>query len=143
MIAKNELFATTLRKHGHSVTSSRKEVFLALEHHEPLSMHKLVEQCPHIDRASVYRSIALFEEIGITKRIYSGWKYKIELSDMFGHHHHHATGVRCGHLYSLDEEPAIESALKAIAARHSFVLTAHEVELSVICKACQAKFPEV
>lgn len=34
----------------------------------------------HLDRASLYRIITVFERIGIVRRINIGWKYKIELS---------------------------------------------------------------
>lgn len=137
MVAKNELFATILRENKYSVTASRRAVFEALDDREPCTMHELVAKCQGIDRASVYRSIGLFESLGITRRLYSGWKYKIELSDMFGHHHHHATCVQCGRLFPLDEDVAVESALKALAKRHSFVMKSHEIELTVLCKKCQ------
>jgi len=137
MTIKNELFARILRENKYSITTSRRAVFDALDDRKPCTMHELVTRCPGIDRASVYRSIALFESLGITRRLYSGWKYKIELSDMFGHHHHHATCVQCGRLFPLDEDPAVESALKALASRHAFIVKSHEIELAVICKKCQ------
>lgn len=138
MVAKSELFATLLHENNYSLTYSRQAVFAALDDKKPCTMHELVERCKNIDRASVYRSVALFETLGITRRLYSGWKYKIELSDMFGHHHHHATCVSCGRLFPLDEDSAVESALQALANRHSFVMKSHEIELSVLCKKCQS-----
>lgn len=137
MVAKNELFATVLRENNYSITSSRRAVFEALDDKKPCTMYELVERCKNIDRASVYRSIALFETLGITRRLYTGWKYKIELSDIFGHHHHHATCIHCGRLFPLDEDPAVESALEKLASQHSFIVKSHEIELSVLCKKCQ------
>lgn len=136
MIAKNDIFATILRENGHSLTKTRQMVFAALDTNEPLTMHELVERCRDIDRASVYRSIGLFEEIGIVRRLYTGWKYKIELSDRFGLHHHHATCGNCGQIIPLEEDAALESALRRLAAQHSFTITGHEIELTGFCQEC-------
>jgi len=139
MIAKNTLFATILRENGSSVTASRKAVFTALEVGEPLGMNELVQRCPGIDRASVYRSVALFEELGIVRRLYSGWKYKIELSDRFGNHHHHATCSSCGRVVPLEEDSELEESLRRIAERHAFTITGHEIELTGICEECKKR----
>lgn len=139
MIAKNELFATLLREANYSHTKTRQTVFTALDVDEPLTMHELVERCSSIDRASVYRSVALFEAIGVVRRLYTGWKYKIELSDRFGLHHHHATCSNCGRIIPLEEDTALESALRRLAARHSFCISGHEIELTGLCQACSQK----
>jgi Fur family ferric uptake transcriptional regulator len=139
MIAKNEIFATLLRENGCSLTKTRQRVFAALDLDEPITMHELVERCEDVDRASVYRSVALFEEIGVVRRLYNGWKYKIELSDRFGLHHHHATCSRCGNVIPLEEDTALESALRRLAARHSFRVTGHEIELKGLCSDCAKK----
>ncbi len=136
MIAKNDVFATILRENGHSLTKTRQNVFRALDIDEPLTMHELVERCREIDRASVYRSIALFEQIGIVRRLYTGWKYKIELSDRFGLHHHHATCSNCGKIIALEEDTALESAIRRLAERHAFTVTGHEIELTGLCRQC-------
>ena len=136
MVAKSDMFATILRDNGYSTTKTRQAVFAALSSHKPLSMHELVERCSDIDRASVYRSVALFEEIGIVHRLYTGWKYTIELSDRFGLHHHHATCSRCGKIISLEEDTALESALRRLADKHSFVISGHEIELTGLCNNC-------
>lgn len=136
MIAKNDVFATILRENSHSLTKTRQNVFRALDTDEPLTMHELVERCREIDRASVYRSVALFEQIGIVRRLYTGWKYKIELSDRFGLHHHHATCSNCGKIIPLEEDTALESAIRRLAERHAFTVTGHEIELTGLCRQC-------
>lgn len=136
MIAKIELFATILRDSSCSVTQTRKAVFEALDKGEPLMMRELVERCGGIDRASVYRSVALFEELGIVRRLYTGWKYKIELSDRFGNHHHHATCGTCGQIIPLEEDSELEDSLRRLARQHSFTITGHEIELTGLCERC-------
>lgn len=101
-------------------------------------MSALVTKCTSIDRASVYRTIQLFERLGIVQRLQVGWKYKLELTDVFHQHHHHATCVRCGKTTLLPEDAALEKRLKTITKNSSFLLQSHQLELSGLCPACQS-----
>lgn len=131
--------AKTLRGARQSLTMPRRAVFLALQNQEPLTMHELVERCRGIDRASVYRSVALFERLGIVQRLQTGWKYKLELSDSFHEHHHHATCARCGLVIPLPENPKLEAYLHRLADAYRFALQNHQLELSGLCQQCQAQ----
>lgn len=127
-----------LRLHGQSVTAARKTVFLALLDKEPQSMRDIVAACGHsIDRASVYRTITLFESLGIVQRLQIGWKYKLELSDAFHRHHHHLTCLRCGHITPLAEDAHLEQHLRDAAERHGFVMQGHQLEIQGLCLTCQ------
>jgi len=130
-------FRQTLKSEGQSVTNARCSVFEALLHQEPLTMGELVARCVKIDRASVYRAIALFEELGIVQRLQTGWKYKVELSGAFHHHHHHATCLLCGHTAVLSEDTTIEARLHKLAHLVKFKLERHQIELQGYCAACQ------
>lgn len=134
--------ATILKQYGYSVTKQRQAVFAALHDQEPLSMRQVVGQCPAIDRASVYRTIGLFEKLGIVQRLQSGWKYKLELSGAFHIHHHHATCLSCGTTIKLPEHTALEKQLREIAETHRFHLQSHQLELQGYCSNCASKpFP--
>ena len=90
-------FVTSLRDAGYSVTAARKAVFTALMSEEPLSMHQLIAKtAPAINRSSVYRTSALFEQLGVVVRLQTGWKYRLELSEAYSTHHHHVTCTQCG-----------------------------------------------
>lgn len=125
-----------LKQHAQSVTTTRRTVFAALQGQEPMSMHELVGHCGSVDRASVYRTVALFEKLGIVQRLQTGWKYKLELSDDFHEHHHHATCLRCGCVVPLPEDLKLEAHLQRMAATHNFLLQAHQIELSGLCQGC-------
>lgn len=127
----------TLKQHGQSLTVARQTVFAALQGQEPQTMHALIERTADIDRASVYRTVALFERLGIVQRLQTGWKYKLELSDSFHEHHHHATCRGCGTSFILPEDTTLEARLRAGAAAHGFKLENHQIELSGICQNCQ------
>gem|GEM_PF-172300 len=91
-----EALTATLKSHGYSVTKSRKTVFMALLDREPQSIAELTKIVGDTtDRASIYRTLELFESLNIVERLPIGWKHKFELSDAFTTHHHHATCIRC------------------------------------------------
>lgn len=103
-------------------------------------MHDLGEQLQGaIDRASLYRTIGLFEKLGLVQRIYIGWKYKVELSDIFTHHHHHISCSNCGKIVAIKEEEQIERLLRTLASQYGFVAQGHQLEIQGLCAHCQDK----
>jgi Fur family ferric uptake transcriptional regulator len=134
-----EQLAKTLKHHGCSTTKQRLAVFSALQDQEPLNMHQVVARCTSTDRASVYRTIGLFERLGIVQRLQTGWKYKLELSDTFHIHHHHATCLGCGITLTLSEDTQLEKQLQQIAAAQQFTLQSHQLELHGYCARCTLK----
>ena len=103
-------------------------------------MHEVVLACRgKVDRASVYRNIALFEHLGIVQRLQIGWKYKLELSDNFNHHHHHMTCVRCNQTTALPEDQQLESRLQQLARTRGFAPQDHQIEIRGLCQNCQTK----
>jgi len=100
-------------------------------------MRELTERAGDaIDRASLYRTIDLFEKLGIVQRIYIGWKYKIELSDAFVHHHHHISCLGCGKIVAITEENEIERLIHDLAAKHGFTAENHQLEVRGYCQRC-------
>lgn len=141
MSSAPETFASILKQHGHSLTKPRLAVFNALLGKEPVSMHKLVVMVPGVDRASVYRTVSLLEELGIVLRINIGWKYKLELSDAFSAHHHHISCIACSKTIALNEH-ALERVVDRLSAAHDFTPTAHQIEIQGLCSSCRAASPE-
>lgn len=130
----------TLKNNGYSVTSARLTVFTALEHNEPQTMEELVKKVSiSVNRASVYRTIDLFEKLGIVQRLQIGWKYKLELSNDFQDHHHHLICTECGKITSFREPENLDYLLGKIAERENFMLQNHQLELQGVCAECQAK----
>lgn len=137
MIAEIRSIATVLKERGYSVTRARQAVFNALTDAGPITMAQLVNKVQaHADRASVYRTVELFEKLGIINRLQIGWKYKLELSDVFTEHHHHATCLQCGKVIALEEDEALESGIQKLAESASFTATKHTLEIHGICVQC-------
>jgi Fur family transcriptional regulator, ferric uptake regulator len=135
MSSVKDRFNELLKEAGYSRTAARTAVFEALLGQEPLSMHQLVQNVPSADRASVYRTVELLERLGIAQRLYSGWKYKIELTDKFTEHHHHLTCLACGRTTPINEQE-LESFIVDLAHRHGFQPTIHQVEIQGFCSHC-------
>jgi len=129
----------TLRDSGYSATATRRTIFSALQHQEPLGMRELIARLPGIDRASVYRNIALFEQLGIVQRLQTGWKYKLELAGDFHEHHHHATCLNCGVLTIIPEIIELEQTVQKIGKIFNFRLMQHQLELQGYCERCSQK----
>lgn len=133
------LLQKTLKAHHYSLTSPRKTVCELLWQQEPLSMQELAARSRgKLDRASLYRTVALFERLGIVRRIYIGWKYKVELSDVFVHHHHHLSCLECGKIIAITEEAEVETFINAISRRHKFTASTHQLEIAGLCPDCTA-----
>ena len=122
-----------------SVTSVRRAIFDALSYaDQPLKNGELATRVPSVDRASVYRTLELFDRLGITTTIIRGWTPFTELAEPFKTHHHHITCERCNKVVEI-ENNTLEDVMSLIAKRHEFTLTKHTVELTGICENCSKK----
>ncbi len=138
MIAAQTIFATIIQGNGYSLTKPRQTVFDTLSNHESLTMGELVKLVgSSCDRASVYRTIELFEQLNVVQRVPIGWKYKLELSGIFKGHHHHAVCTQCDRVTEFNETPAIEEALEQLAAELDFKISGHSLELQGVCAQCR------
>ena len=132
-----KLFEEYLKSKNVSVTIPRKKIYEILSaSHQPITMNQLITMCAPMDRVTIYRVIELFEKISIVHKIQIGWKYKLELSDLFHHHHHHITCIKCGKIVSIDEPLGLEKSLLELSLSKGFKLEQHTLELSGICNSC-------
>lgn len=101
-------------------------------------MHELfLRAIGAVDRVSLYRIIRIFEQTGIAQRVYVGWKYKIELTDIFTHHHHHISCLGCHKLIAISEDAEIEKLIHELATKHQVIAKSHQLEVQGYCKDCQ------
>jgi len=137
-MSPDDLFVKTLKKNKHSLTRARALVFEALQDEEPLSMSELLVKLDGmIDRASLYRTITLFETLGIVQRLQMGWKYRIELADDFNFHHHHITCKNCGLTLPVREDLTLEASIRTLAMEYGFTEVTHQLEMHGQCPRCQ------
>lgn len=127
----------TLKQNNSSITTARLAVFYALQKSQSVTIQELTHLVPNIDRASVYRVVQLFEQLHIINRIQIGWKYKLELSDMFKEHHHHAICSSCDSIITIIHTDQLERYLHTIGESINFAVHKHLIELHGTCKKCR------
>jgi Fur family ferric uptake transcriptional regulator len=122
---------------GMTVTRGRQEIFNLLKVADrPMTMNELLSQSPALDRATVYRTVRLFEKLGIVKNVYFGQINRFELSDNFVDHHHHIACKNCGRIEKLHSQ-SLEKQLVKLATKVDFSHTSHQVEILGLCKNCR------
>ncbi|MBI2588740.1 transcriptional repressor [Candidatus Saccharibacteria bacterium] len=131
--------AALLKKNNASLTQPRKKIFDLLLNQEPQTVQVLVRRAAgEVDRATVYRAIELFERLGIAHRLNIGWKYKIELSDIFAKHHHHFYCTNCGNTFNLSQNTMLETMIDSVSSKTGFSPRGHQLEVYGLCANCQS-----
>lgn len=134
----DQAFTNALRSENYSVTKPREVVFLAVKEFGPISINDLIHKTTsNLDRSSVYRAVALFEDLGFVRRVNSGWKYKLELSDRFSHHHHHIVCRKCGKTLELSDDKNLSKVIKSMASASGYQDLEHELEVVGTCQVCK------
>jgi Fur family ferric uptake transcriptional regulator len=135
---KETTFIRHLRSAGQRLSSPRLAIFRILVRKSPLAVPQLGDLAAShgIDRATTYRTVALFRQLGIVRDIVAGGKRLVELSDDYESHHHHFWCRHCGKLIDFDS-PHIEQSLRQLADDMGVTITSHHVEISGLCAACR------
>lgn len=129
-------FILDLKAAGQSSTRPRQRIFAYLQTAGPSTPAKIIRAFDgELDRASVYRTLALFDRLGMVQEVGSGQKRAYELSDRYDVHHHHFRCVECGQTEAM-HEPGVESSLKRAAKARGWRLDFHQIELSGLCARC-------
>lgn len=134
-----ERFKKIVKSQGYKMTPPRMRMFGYLQNHSALTLKKLISLVLQHDQVTVYRNVDLFEKLGVVTKIQIGRDIKIELSDMFRHHHHHMSCVNCDKVYVLRDNPAIEQQIARISKSSGFKPTDHSLEIRGLCQTCQTK----
>jgi Fur family ferric uptake transcriptional regulator len=135
-----------LQKRGYKYTNQREDVLrILLENKEShLSceeVHGIVaRESKDVGIATVYRTLQLFERLGIVYRINFDdgvSRYELNLGNE-NHHHHHLICTECGNVteVKLDLLEALED---EIEKEEGFVIRDHNVKFYGICKKCKNK----
>ncbi len=122
-----------IKNAGVKFTRPRKLVLDVLKAaKQPVSIkeiHKRIRK--NADLASVYRTIHLFEELGIVREVPLGEGYqRYELIEE-GRHHHYILCVECGKLEDIDVCLADQ-----VAKMTHFRILSHSMEFQGVCRGC-------
>ena len=132
-------FKKLLTSKGYFMTRPRMRLFGLLQKHPALTFKQLLRLSPQHDPVTLYRNVELFENLGIINKLRLGWETKIEVSDVFRHHHHHFTCVSCGQVINLKENAIIEKQIKNITRQLSLKAMDHQLEIRGLCPKCQSR----
>ncbi len=132
-------FKNLLKQNGHFITKPRLRLFAILQKRPALSLQELIALLSAHDQVTVYRNIDLFEKLGIVNRLRLGWQTKIELSDIFRHHHHHFSCLNCSKVIVLPDDQIIEKQIAYLGQTQRFQAMDHQLEIRGLCASCQTK----
>lgn len=129
---------TALRDRGYRVTDSRRAIANLLEQkHYSFTIEALSKELPSIDRATLYRTVKLFLEMGMLCRLVmmdGNYAYSLPWVD---HHHHHSVCVECGSVEEFRAD-AVERILNNISTEIPGQVVDHLLDLYVRCGHCLA-----
>lgn len=130
-----------LRSQAGRVTRSRQAVLEALLHlHRPATPKEIADAVGKpCDLATVYRSLSLFEGLGLVQRVdFGDGLARFEVADEApgGHHHHHLLCRRCQRIVQLDD-CILAQLERDLSRRHGFRDITHRLEFFGVCPSCQ------
>ena len=137
MVSEIDNFTQLLRTHSVNVTAVRLAIFRTLlKSDTTLKNGEVASRTPSVNRASVYRTLELFDRLGVTTTLVRGWTPFIELAEPFKPHHHHLICERCDVVTAITSEE-IEKLIHQLAKMHSFAPSSHHFEIKGLCESCQ------
>jgi Fur family ferric uptake transcriptional regulator len=97
--------------------------------------HSLIKKQRKIGLTSIYRSLDLFESLGIVFKIINGSHIKYKLCEL-KEHHHHIICKACGDVVELDFCD-ISDWSKKVMESTGYQVTDHQLNFYGFCKACR------
>ena len=129
----NEIF----ERHNLRLTKPRQQVFDILRNSDvPLTVGDIAKNCKNINRASIYRTLLMFDNLNIINTITIGWKNYYELAEPFIPHHHHLYSINCQNAEPIQSQE-LEKLIDLTGKKHNFIVTKHHFELEGICEKCR------
>ena len=132
----------TLRKADLKATAPRLAILKVFAgNHLPINAEHIYQRVrrSNINEATVYRTLASFEEKGIIKRV-DLRKDSLYYELASGHHHHHIVCTDCGKVEDFESCSVDKISDKVLAQSSKFsVIKEHSLELFGTCNACVKK----
>ena len=132
--------AQRLRDAGYKVTNARLTVLLALEAGDGhLTSTEVLDRVASLDasigRASVFRTLDLFTQLGIIRPTYIDSSVTPTYVLMPGGHHHHIICTNCNRVIEF-EQCDLEPLRRELEAHYDVHLTGHLLEFYGVCDDC-------
>jgi Fur family ferric uptake transcriptional regulator len=128
-----------LKKAQLKLTNPRRAILQVLvAEHGPFTAEEVLKRVSRrvCDQATVYRTLASLEEVGIIRRCEFGdGSARYEIAGQGGHHHHHLICRKCKKVEIVDD-CEIED-LDNIAQKRGFSNVSHALEFFGLCPTCK------
>ncbi len=128
-----------LKKANLKLTASRKNILeLLVKEHGPFSADEVQKRISRktCDQATVYRTLASLEDVGILRRCEFGdGTARFELSGDSNHHHHHLICKQCRRVEIIDDCEL--EGLDRLAQKRGFTDVSHILEFFGTCPNCK------
>ena len=124
-----------LKLHKKSVTPERLKLFSFMEKKHLFSANDVETAFPELSRASVFRTLKLYVEIGVLRRVQLWEKAEnYEVNDA-NHHHEHMKCTKCGEVTSFDSD-FVCKLLTQVAKNAGFQMREHSINILGKCRKC-------
>jgi Fur family ferric uptake transcriptional regulator len=130
-----------LGRSGHRVTDSRRAVAHVLEQtREPLSHHAVYERArtihPDLGLVTVYRTLDLFDELGLVRKVHHAEGCSAFMPSSRGHHHA-LLCTECGTAVEFPCTGDIADVVDKAESSTGFEVHEHLLQLSGVCSECR------
>lgn len=126
-----------LKSHGKSITQERLEVYDWIQDMHLFQASDLIDKFSRIGRASIFRIIALFVEIGVLRKL--NLENRWDFYELASHSHHEHFECNNCHMILHFDAGFICKTLDFFAKKQWFLLQNHQILLSGICPHCNQK----
>lgn len=139
-----DILKEKLKETGFKITPQRRAIVDILlknksEHLSSEEIYDLVRvDCPEIGLATVYRTMQLLDEIGVTSKLNLDdgcIRYELSLDREDCHNHHHLICKSCGKIMEVHED-LLDNIEKEIQELYKFKILDHDVKFYGLCDAC-------
>jgi Fur family transcriptional regulator, ferric uptake regulator len=139
-MSQHSPYIQRLRKAGYKRTQARLTVLdiLEAEHGHITSsdiLAKVNEINPSIGRASIFRTLDLFTQLGIIRPTYISTSLTPTYVMMHEGHHHHVICTHCNHVMEFDD-CGLEMLTQTLEKTLNVKISGHLLEFYGVCASC-------
>jgi Fe2+ or Zn2+ uptake regulation protein len=124
-----------LKQNAKRITPERIAIFEFLQTQHIFTYNDIILHFSDISRASVFRTLNLFFELGVIRKVEIGEKTMTYELNNETHHHEHMKCNKCGVLINFPSESICEQIFKE-AKKIGFEIKSHNIGIMGICKNC-------
>ncbi|ADL68780.1 Fur family transcriptional regulator [Thermoanaerobacterium thermosaccharolyticum] len=133
----------SLKQKGFKLTTQRRAILDVIienreKHLSSEEIYELVkEKYPEIGLATVYRTLQLFDELGVIYKLnFDDGRSRYELYHNEDHQHHHLICLKCGSVIEMEGD-LLENLEEAIENTKNFQIVDHNVKFFGYCSKCK------